>query len=40
VPDDAGFTFWVQAMDQGNDGLALIDGFLRAPEYHDRFMPP
>jgi hypothetical protein len=38
-PDDTGFAFWVNYMDSGNSGLALIDGFVRSQEYHDRFMP-
>ncbi len=35
----AGFAFWVGYLDQGNSGLALIDGFLGAQEYRNRFLP-
>jgi hypothetical protein len=37
-PDQGGFDFWVGYM-AGNSGLALINGFLAAPEYHGRFLP-
>jgi uncharacterized delta-60 repeat protein len=37
-PDPAGFDFWVRHRDAGNSGLALIDGFLDAPEYRARFL--
>jgi hypothetical protein len=39
APDDGGFVFWVGYMDSGNSGLALIDGFVRSPEYRARFLP-
>ena len=38
-PEQSGFDFWVNYMDAGNSGLALIMGFLNAPEYHNRFLP-
>jgi hypothetical protein len=38
-PDASGFSFWVNYMDNGNPGIALINGFLGTPEYHNRFMP-
>ncbi len=38
-PDPGGFDFWVGYMDAGNSGLALIGGFLAAPEYRSRFLP-
>jgi len=38
-PDSAGFAFWVDYMDKGNSGLALINGFLPATEYRNRFLP-
>ncbi len=37
--DHSGFAFWVSYMDAGNSGLALLNGFLGAPEYRGRFMP-
>jgi hypothetical protein len=36
-PDEGGFNFWVDYLDSGNSGLALIDGFLNSQEYADRF---
>ena len=39
APDSGGFSFWVQYRDDGNSGLALIDGFLGSPEYRGRFLP-
>jgi hypothetical protein len=39
APDSGGFSFWVQYMDGGNSGLALLDGFLAAQEYRNRFVP-
>ena len=39
APDAAGFDFWVDYMEAGNSGVALIDGFLAAPEYRARFLP-
>lgn len=38
-PDEAGFAFWVDYMDQGNSGIALIQGFLASAEYRRRFLP-
>ena len=38
-PEAAGFAFWVNYLDGGNSGLALIDGFLGAQEYRNRFLP-
>ncbi len=39
VPDPGGFSFWVDYLDRGNPGLALIDGFLYSTEYRNRFLP-
>ncbi len=39
-PEQAGFDFWKSYMQAGNPGLALILGFLQAPEYRSRFLPP
>jgi hypothetical protein len=39
TPDQAGFDFWVNYKNQGNSGLALINGFLASPEYRGRFLP-
>jgi hypothetical protein len=39
APDAGGFSFWVQSMDAGQSGLALINGFLVSPEYRSRFLP-
>jgi hypothetical protein len=39
APDQGGFDFWVNHMNQGNTGLTLINGFLSSPEYHNRFLP-
>ncbi len=38
-PEQAGFDFWTDYMEAGNPGLALILGFLQAPEYRNRFLP-
>ncbi|MGH9577436.1 MAG: DUF4214 domain-containing protein, partial [Terriglobales bacterium] len=39
APDSGGFTFWVNYLDTGNSGQALINGFLGAQEYRNRFLP-
>ncbi len=39
VPDAGGFAFWVNYIEAGNPGLALIAGFLGSPEYRARFLP-
>ena len=39
APDPSGFAFWVGYRDAGNSGLALVNGFLAAPEYRTRFLP-
>lgn len=39
APETSGFDFWVNYLDTGNSGLALINGFLTAPEYRSRFLP-
>ncbi len=39
APEQSGFDFRVAYIDAGNSGLALILGFLNAPEYHNRFLP-
>jgi hypothetical protein len=36
-PDEGGFNFWVNYLDSGNSGLALIDEFLNSAEYAARF---
>ena len=36
-PEEDGFNFWVDYLDIGNSGLALIDGFLYSQEYANRF---
>ena len=36
-PEQEGFNFWVDYLDSGNSGLALIDGFLYSQEYANRF---
>ena len=38
-PDSGGFTFWVNYLNGGNSGQALINGFLVSQEYHNRFLP-
>jgi len=39
APDPGGFSFWVQHLEQGNGGAALIAGFLNSSEYRSRFLP-
>ena len=39
APEQGGFDFWVNYIDTGNSGLALIDGFLGSTEYRQRFLP-
>jgi uncharacterized delta-60 repeat protein len=39
APEPGGFSFWVDYLDHGNSGLSLINGFLGATEYHNRFLP-
>jgi hypothetical protein len=39
APDSGEFSFWVNYRDSGNSGPALINGFLAAPEYRNRFLP-
>jgi hypothetical protein len=39
APEEGGFAYWVDYMDRGNSGLALIDAFLGAAEYRSRFLP-
>ena len=39
APDQGGFDSWVNALNGGASGLALIQGFLDSPEYHSRFLP-
>jgi alpha-tubulin suppressor-like RCC1 family protein len=38
APEQGGFDFWVGYMNAGNPGLALLDLFLAAPEYRERFL--
>lgn len=38
-PDSGGFTHWTGYLDGGNSAAALINGFLTAPEYRNRFLP-
>jgi hypothetical protein len=37
-PDTGGFAYWTNYLDSGNSGLALINAFLAAPEYRNRFL--
>jgi Subtilase family/Domain of unknown function (DUF4214)/Bacterial TSP3 repeat len=37
--EPAGYAFWVTYMNNGNSGVALINEFLSAPEYRERFLP-
>jgi len=37
-PEEEGFNFWVNYLDIGNSGLALINGFLYSQEYANRFL--
>jgi hypothetical protein len=39
APEPGGFSYWVNYLDTGNSGLALINGFFASPEYHNRFLP-
>ena len=39
APEQAGFDNWVNYLIAGNSGLHLINGFIGAPEYHNRFLP-
>jgi hypothetical protein len=39
APDAGGFAYWVDYLDSGSSGLALLDGFLLSAEYHGRFLP-
>jgi hypothetical protein len=39
APDPNGFNYWAGYLDQGNSGLALINGFLASAEYRKRFLP-
>ena len=38
-PDQSGFDFWVNQLNNGASGLGLIQGFLNSSEYHSRFLP-
>jgi hypothetical protein len=38
APDQGGFNFWVNAIDNGQPGLNLISGFLVSGEYRTRFL--
>jgi hypothetical protein len=39
TPEPAGLTYWVNYIESGNSGLALILGILQSPEYYGRFLP-
>jgi glucose/arabinose dehydrogenase len=39
APDQKSFDDWVAALDAGASGLQIIQAFLGAPEYHNRFLP-
>ena len=39
APEGGGFAFWLDYLDEGNSGLALIDGSLGPAEYRQRFLP-
>ena len=38
-PDQVGFDNWVAFLNAGNSRLTLIQNFIDAPEYHNRFLP-
>lgn len=38
APEPGGFDNWVNAMNSGTSGLAIIQGFLGSAEYHNRFL--
>ncbi len=38
-PEPEGFRYWTEFVDGGNPPAALIEAFLAAPEYRQRFMP-
>jgi Domain of unknown function (DUF4214) len=38
-PDTAGFNNWLNALNGGASRLTLIQGFINALEYHNRFLP-
>ena len=39
APEPGGFEFWLDYVDGGSSGLAVIDGFFRSSEYRGRFLP-
>ncbi|WP_292040150.1 putative Ig domain-containing protein [Massilia sp. UBA6681] len=39
TPDQAGFDFWMDKLDQGVSQDDVIAGFIGVPEFHDRFLP-
>ncbi len=39
APDSGGYAYWVNYLDAGSSGLALINSFLGAAEYRQRFLP-
>jgi subtilisin family serine protease len=39
-PEQGGFDFWVGVMRGGQSGLGLVQAFLDAAEYRNRFLPP
>ncbi len=39
APEQGGFDFWVDYLEGGSSGLALIGGFLGSTEYRLRFLP-
>jgi hypothetical protein len=39
APEPAGFNNWVAYLNAGNSGLDLINQFMLAQEYHNRFLP-
>ncbi len=38
-PEQAGFDGWLTYLNQGGSGLAMLEGFIGSPEYHNRFLP-
>lgn len=39
APDQAGFDFYLNLLNQGTPGLNQVTGFYNSPEYHSRFLP-
>ena len=39
APDQAGFDFYLNLLNQGTPGINQVMGFYNSPEYHNRFLP-